>query len=312
MTKSVNPSSFSHLPPVRGQILENVLLAPYTWLRVGGAADYLFIPADEEDLSLFLAHKPEDMPVTVLGVGSNSLVRDGGIRGVVVRPGPGFAKMEVLEGAVLRCGVGVLDSRLAKKAAEVGLAGLEFYGGIPGTVGGALRMNAGCYGSETKDVLLQATALDHKGRRHVFSSDELGYRYRHCGAPEDLIFTEALFQGEPDKPEHIKARMSTIQQKREKTQPIREKTGGSTFKNPEGEKAWQLIDSVGGRGQSFGDAQFSEQHCNFLINKGHATAYDLEFLAESVRKNVKNRHGIELSWEIKRLGEAFSPPPEKK
>ncbi len=295
------------LPPVRGKISANVPLAPYTWLRVGGPAEVLFIPKDEADLAHFLASTPDDIAVQVLGVASNTLVRDGGVKGVVVRLGPSFAKIETA-GLTLRTGTAALDNRVAKEAAKAGIAGLEFYAGIPGTIGGALRMNAGCYGAETKDVLTQAVALDRTGRRQVMPLEELGYSYRHSGASESLIFVEAVFKGKADDPAAITARMDAITSQREDSQPIREKTGGSTFKNPDtaqsgGRGAWQVIDAAGGRRFKVGGAQMSEKHCNFMINTGEATAADLEELGETMRAKVKESEGVDLEWEIRRIGE---------
>ncbi|MEO1039694.1 MAG: UDP-N-acetylmuramate dehydrogenase [Pseudomonadota bacterium] len=301
-------SLLEQLPPVRGRLIENAALADITWLRVGGPADVVFMPADEADLAHFLSETPSDIPVHVLGAGSNTLARDGGVRGVVVKLGPAFAKTEALEGSRLRAGAATLDKQAAKAAAKAGLGGLEFYVGVPGTIGGALRMNAGCYGTETKDVLVEAVALDRRGRRIVAPADELNYAYRACGAPSDWIFTEAVFQGEAGEASEIEARMNEITARREQTQPIREKTSGSTFKNPDlqasgGLSAWQLVDKVGGRGRRVGGARFSELHANFLINDGTATASDLETLVEGVSADILRETGIEMEWEVKRLGE---------
>lgn len=290
------------LPKVRGKLIPNQPMAALTWFRVGGPADVVFIPEDEADLAAFLKAAPDDVPVMVVGVGSNLLVRDGGIQGVVIRLGKGFAHIEAEEGNRMRAGAAALDVAVAKAAAEAGVAGLEFYVGIPGSIGGALRMNAGSYGTETCDVLVEARALDRRGNVHTIPVTEMGYTYRHSTAPEDLIFVEAIFQGRPGEPETIRTRMNEITSSREATQPIREKTGGSTFKNPEGHKSWQLIDAAGGRGLTRGDAQFSELHCNFLINRGSATAADLETLGEDIRAKVKAQSGIDLHWEIKRIG----------
>jgi len=299
-------SLIDRLPEVRGKLSENVTLAPYTWFRVGGAAEVFFMPKDEADLAHFLSSTPDDIPVHVLGVASNTLVRDGGIKGVVIRLGPDFARIEI-EGQTLRAGAAALDTKVAKAAAKAGLAGLEFYAGIPGSIGGALRMNAGCYGSETKDVLVSAVALDRTGRRQIMPLEEFGYAYRHSDAPKDLIFTRAEFKGVPDAPEAIKARMEAITKRREESQPIREKTGGSTFKNPDqtqskGRGAWQVIDAAGGRGLKIGGAQMSEKHCNFMINTGEASAADLEGLGEAIRAMVKDKEGVDLHWEVKRIG----------
>lgn len=298
----------SRLPPVRGKVIENAPLADITWLRVGGPAEVLFIPADEADLARFMGETPLDIPVHVLGAGSNTLVRDGGLKGVTIKLGPAFGKVSAEDGAKLRAGAAALDKSVAKAAAKAGIAGLEFYVGVPGAVGGALRMNAGCYGTETKDVLVEAIAIDRKGRRIVAPVQELGYAYRHSAAPADWIFVQALFQGRPDAPEAVTERMGAITAKRESTQPIREKTSGSTFKNPDpetsgGKSAWQLIDAAGWRGRPIGGARFSEQHCNFLINDGTATATDLEALGETVRAEVKQTFGVDLHWEVRRVGE---------
>ncbi len=296
------------LPPARGQLLKGESLAPFTWFRVGGPADVLFLPADADDLAAFLAALPAATPVLPIGVGSNMIVRDGGVEGVVIRlAGRQFAQIEPLDGARIRAGAGALDAMLAKAAAKAGIAGLEFYAGIPGTIGGALTMNAGCYGRETTDVLVEATALDRSGRRVTLTHADFGFTYRHNALPEGLIFLDATFQGSPDDPAAITERMNEITAKREASQPIREKTGGSTFKNPvdaSGQKlsAWKLNDEAGMRGYRRGGAQVSEKHANFLINTGEATAADIEGLGEDVRAAVKAKHGIELEWEIKRVG----------
>ncbi len=295
------------LPKVRGKLIANQPMAALTWFRVGGPADVVFLPEGEDDLAQFLEKTPEDIPVTCIGVGSNLLVRDGGIAGVVVRLGKGFAKIGAEEGARLRAGAGALDVSVAKAAAEAGIAGLEFLVGIPGSIGGALRMNAGSYGAETRDILVEAVALDRRGRRHVIPLKDMGFSYRTSQVPGDFIFVEALFQGKPGAPEDIRPRMDEISAAREKTQPIREKTGGSTFKNPEGGKAWKLIDAAGGRGLTRGDAQFSPLHCNFMINRGDATAADLEGLGEEVRARVRENSGVTLEWEIKRVGRKAAP-----
>ena len=295
-------SLINDLPRVRGNLRENVELAPFTWLRVGGEAEVLFIPKDEADLAHFLSSTPDDIPVHILGVASNTLVRDGGVKGVVIRLGPAFGQIQT-DGLRLTAGSAALDKLVAKKAADAGIAGLEFYAGVPGTIGGALRMNAGCYGGETKDILKSVVALDRTGRRQVMSLAEMDYSYRHCGAPSDLIFTEAVFEGTRDDPKNIHGRILEITARREASQPIREKTGGSTFKNPEGQSSWKLIEAAGCRGLQIGGAQISEQHCNFMINKGNATAADLEALGETVREKVLASQGIDLHWEVKRIGE---------
>jgi UDP-N-acetylmuramate dehydrogenase len=302
------PSLLDRLPSVRGKLIENASLADITWLRVGGPAQVLFLPADAADLARFLAETPRDIDVRVLGAGSNTLVRDGGLPGVTVKLTPAFGKVEALENNRIRAGAAALDKMVAKAAAKAGIAGLEFYVGVPGAIGGALRMNAGCYGTETKDVLVEAIALDRTGRRIIAPVEELGYAYRHSDAPEDWIFIEAVFEGQADDPEAVTERMNAITERREASQPIREKTSGSTFKNPDpetsgGRSAWQLVDAAGWRGKPIGGARFSEQHCNFLINDGTATASDLETLGETVRAEVKDTFGVQLHWEVKRIGE---------
>ncbi|MDR6952250.1 UDP-N-acetylmuramate dehydrogenase [Ancylobacter sp. 3268] len=292
----------ARMPELRGRLLANQKLAPFTWFRVGGPAQLLFTPADEDDLGYFLARLPADIPVTVVGLGSNLIVRDGGVAGVVVRLARGFSDIEVEEGHRLRVGAAVPDVKLARAAADAGIAGLAFYRGIPGGIGGALRMNAGAHHGETKDRLVEARAFDRQGRLHVLSNADFGFSYRHSGAAGDLIFTRALFQGEPGETADILAEMDRITAAREASQPIREKTGGSTFKNPPGQKAWQLVDAAGCRGLVRGGAQVSRMHCNFLINTGSATAADIEELGEEVRRRVKSASGITLEWEIKRIG----------
>jgi UDP-N-acetylmuramate dehydrogenase len=287
---------------LRGRLLANEVLAPLTWFRVGGPAQVLFTPADEDDLAYFLKNLPGDLPVTVVGVGSNLIVRDGGVPGVVIRLAPrGFGEVET-EGEIVRAGTAALDKRVAEVAATANLSGLEFLFGIPGSIGGALRMNAGANGGETKDILIEATALDRQGNRHRFDNAEMKFTYRANGLDPSLIFTSARFRGLPAKPETIRARMAEVQSHRETAQPIREKTGGSTFKNPPGHSAWKLVDAAGCRGLKVGGAQVSEMHCNFLINTGDATAHDIEQLGETVRARVKATSGIELQWEIKRIG----------
>jgi UDP-N-acetylmuramate dehydrogenase len=294
------------LPPVRGRLTANAPLAPVTWFRVGGPAEVLFKPADVDDLAQFVAAKPADIPLTMIGVGSNLLVRDGGVPGVVVRLGRGFNEIEH-DGESVRSGAAVLDLNVALHARDAGLAGLEFLSGIPGTIGGAVRMNAGAYGREMSDVLLGAEAIDPHGVRRWLTQGELDLGYRHCGVPEDWIFTAALMRATPGDPAAIQSRITEIQQAREASQPIRTRTGGSTFANPtdpraEGRKAWQLIDAAGCRGLARGGAQVSEKHCNFLINTGDATADDIESLGEDVRRRVAERFGVTLRWEIKRIG----------
>jgi UDP-N-acetylmuramate dehydrogenase len=294
----------ARMPHLRGRLLPNEPLAPLTWFRVGGPAQALFMPEDEADLAAFVADLPGDIPVTVVGLGSNLIVRDGGVAGVVVRLGRGFNAVEAEEGKRVRAGAAVPDLRVARAAQEAGIAGLAFLRGIPGAIGGALRMNGGAYGRETKDALIEARGVDRTGHLHVFANADMHYAYRHCGVPQDVIFTQAVFQGTPGDPAEIAAEMDQITQSREATQPIKSRTGGSTFKNPPGRKAWQLIDAAGCRGLTIGGAQVSELHCNFLINLGNASAADIEALGETVRKRVKETSGVALEWEIKRIGVA--------
>ncbi len=294
----------SHMSELRGRLLSNEPLAPLTWFRVGGPAQVLFMPEDEADLAYLLAHLPAEIPITVVGLGSNLIVRDGGVPGVVVRLGRGFNEIKVEAGERVRAGAAVPDVKVARAAQEAAIAGLAFMRGIPGAIGGALRMNGGAYGRETKDALIEARGVDRQGRVLVFKNGDMHYTYRHCGAPDDIIFTEALFQGTPGDPAVIAVEMEKITESREATQPIKSRTGGSTFKNPPGHKAWQLIDAAGCRGFKIGDAQVSTMHCNFLINQGNATAADIESLGETVRKRVRDNSGIELEWEIKRIGVA--------
>jgi UDP-N-acetylmuramate dehydrogenase len=292
----------NRLPPVRGRLEPNSELAPLTWFRAGGKAEVLFAPADEADLAQFLAATPVDIPVYVIGVGSNLLVRDGGVPGVVIRLGKGFSHVEGVGHHRIRAGAAALDVRVARVALDLGITGLTFLRGIPGTIGGALRMNGGAYGGETKDVLVEARAVDRSGGVHVLSNADMRYSYRHCGAAEELIFTEALLQGRPGDQAEISAAMDAITQSRETTQPIKSRTGGSTFKNPPGMKSWQLIDAAGLRGFAIGPAKVSELHCNFLINEGEATAAQIEELGETIRRRVRENSGVELEWEIKRIG----------
>ncbi|MFI4933307.1 MAG: UDP-N-acetylmuramate dehydrogenase [Caulobacterales bacterium] len=293
------------LPAVRGKLLFNEPLAPFTWFRVGGPADVLFLPADAADLTDFLQALPGEIPRMVLGVGSNVIIRDGGVEGVVIRlAGRSFGEVNVeADEARVIAGPGALDAQVARAAANAGVAGLEFYAGIPGTIGGALTMNAGCYGAETKDVLAVAWGVDRCGEARALTLADLGYSYRTSAVAEgEMIWLGAVFQGRRDDPEAIHVRMTEITHRREASQPIREKTGGSTFKNPPGQSAWTLIDEAGWRGKPFGGAMVSPLHANFLINTGEATAADLEGLGEAVRADVKARTGVELEWEIKRIG----------
>jgi len=301
MAKRVETSLIERLPAVRGRYREEVPLSGLTWFRVGGPAEVLYRPADVEDLCDFLRGKPADVPLTVIGVGSNLLVRDGGIRGVVLRLGREFANIAV-EGEDVICGAVALDVNVATVAKVAGLGGLEFLSGVPGTIGGGLRMNAGAYGKEIKDVLIAAEAVDPSGTLHRLSPEDLGHTYRHSTVPEDWIFLSARLRGHADEPEAIARRIAEIHTARTGSQPIRTRTGGSTFKNPPGGKAWELIDRAGCRGLRRGGAMVSEQHCNFLINTGTATATDIETLGEDVRARVRKACGVELEWEIRRLG----------
>ena len=291
----------SKTPKLRGRLLANQSLAELTWFRVGGPAQILFMPEDEDDLAYLLEDLPAEIPVTIIGLGSNLIVRDGGVPGVVVRLGRGFGEIAIA-GLDVRAGTAAPDVKVARTAQEAGLAGLSFLRGIPGSVGGALRMNGGAYGRETKDALVEARAVDRSGRIHVLGNADMGFTYRHCAAPGDYIFTQATFRGQRGDPAVIAAEMEKITESREATQPIKSRTGGSTFKNPPGQKAWQLIEAAGCRGLRVGDAQVSEMHCNFLLNLGKATAADIETLGETVRRRVKEHSGIDLEWEIKRIG----------
>lgn len=304
------PRLIDRLPPVRGRLSENVALATVTWFKVGGPAEIMFRPADAEDLAAFLAAKPAEVPVTVMGVGSNLLVRDGGVPGVVIRLGRGFTAIEA-KGEHVRAGAAALDVNVAQVALDAGLAGLEFLSGIPGTIGGALRMNAGAFGGEIKDILVEAEAVDPLGMIHRLIPAQMGLRYRHCDVAESWVFTGARFAGRPDDPAAIAERMDKIHATRETSQPQRVATGGSTFANPSGAKAWELIDRAGCRGLRRGGAMVSEQHCNFLINTGEATAADLEGLGEEVRRRVFETSGVRLEWEIRRIGVPAKPGVEE-
>ena len=300
---ATTPSIIDQLPEVRGRVRENTPLSKVTWFQVGGPADVMFKPDDQEDLATFLKGVPADIPILALGVGSNLLVRDGGFRGIVIRLGRAFTKMELMTENRLRVGAGALDGNVARFAAENNLTGVEFLSGVPGSVGGALRMNAGAYGTEMKDVLVSATALDRDGNVHELTLEGMGFSYRHSGIPKDWIFTEAVLQLKEGDPAKIAGKMAEIAKSREDSQPIRSRTGGSTFANPEGKKAWELIDSVGGRGYAVGSAQVSDKHCNFLINNGGATAAELEAVGEEMRRRVFKEHDTLLRWEIVRVGE---------
>jgi UDP-N-acetylmuramate dehydrogenase len=297
----LTPLLKSKMPDLCGRAFANQPLAELTWFRVGGPAQLLFMPEDEADLAYLLGQLPEEFAVTVIGLGSNLIVRDGGVPGVVIRLGRGFNGIAV-EDTRIRAGAAVPDVKIARTAQEAGIGGLSFMRGIPGAIGGALRMNGGAYGRETKDVLVEARAVDRHGRVHVLSNADMHYTYRHCGAPDDYIFTEALFAGERGDPTIIAQEMDKITEARESTQPVKSRTGGSTFKNPPGNKAWQLIDAAGCRGLTNGAAQVSEMHCNFLINRGSATAAEIEQLGEAVRRKVEAHSGVRLEWEIARIG----------
>lgn len=298
------------LKDIRGRITPNAEMDKITWFRAGGPAEALFQPADEEDLAAFLKAVPEDVPLTIVGIGSNLLVREGGIPGFVIRlSAKGFGEAEVISPVRIRAGAACPDKRVAALAHEAGIGGFHFYHGIPGGIGGALRMNAGANGVETRERVFEVRALDRQGNVHTLTNADMGYAYRHSSAPANLIFVSAIFEGYPAEKDKIKADMDAVQHHRETVQPIREKTGGSTFKNPEGTSAWKEIDKAGCRGLMIGGAQMSPMHCNFMINTGNATGYDLEFLGETVRARVLEHSGIRLQWEIKRIG-LFKPGRE--
>ncbi len=300
--RDITPELKAAMPQLRGRLLANQSLAELTWFRVGGPAQVLFTPADEDDLAYFLQRLSAEIPIHVIGVGSNLIVRDGGIPGVVIRLAPrGFGETST-QGEIVSAGAAALDKRVAETAAAANISGLEFFFGIPGTIGGALRMNAGANGAETRDVLAEASGIGRDGKKHTFSNAEMKFAYRESGVDPDVIFTSARFRGRIAAPEAISTRMNEVQTHRETAQPIREKTGGSTFKNPPGGSAWKLIDAAGCRGLRVGGAQVSELHCNFLINTGQATGDDIETLGETVRARVKENSGIELHWEIRRIG----------
>ena len=304
ISKDLTAELKSALPDLRGRLLPQASLADITWFRVGGPAEVLFTPADEADLAYFLRSSPREVPVYVIGLGSNLLVRDGGVPGVVIRLGRGFGEVKAEPGHLLRAGAAVPDVKVARAAADAGIAGLAFYRGIPGSIGGALRMNAGAHGRETKDVLIGARAVDRAGTIHTLALADMGFTYRHCGIPEDWIFTEALYRGTAGEPAAILKEMNEVAEYREKHQPIKERTGGSTFKNPPGDSAWKLVDAAGLRGLRVGGAKVSEMHCNFLINDRGASGEDVERLGETVRARVRAMSGLELEWEIIRLGRA--------
>jgi UDP-N-acetylmuramate dehydrogenase len=305
-----NGHLLSRLPAVRGRLRADAPLAQQTWFRVGGNAEVLFRPADEADLAEFLAGCPADIPVQIIGVASNLIIRDGGLPGVTIKLGSEFARVET-DGETITAGAATLDTTIAQHAAAESLGGLEFLSGIPGAIGGALRMNAGAYGSEIKDILISASAVDRQGKIHTVRAADLNLTYRHSGAPADWIFTGATFMAHRASESDIMAHMDEIKAARESTQPVRSRTGGSTFANPYGHKAWQLIDAAGCRGLRVGGAQVSELHCNFLLNTGDATAADLENLGEEVRARVQRHSGIDLRWEIQRIGERAATPARK-
>ena len=302
MFADIVPDLKAQMPALAGRLAANQRLADITWFRVGGPAQVLFSPANEADLAYFLSRAPHDLPVTVIGLGSNLLVRDGGLPGVVIRLGRGFAEVRAEAGHRLRAGTAVPDTKLARAAADAAISGLAFYRGIPGSVGGALRMNGGAHGRETKDAVIEARAVDRSGRVHILDLAALGFSYRHCSVPNDWIFTEALYQGTLGDPAEILVQMEEVAQYREANQPIKERTGGSTFKNPPGNSAWRLVDAAGCRGLRIGGAKVSEMHCNFLINDKDASAEEIERLGETVRARVKATSGVTLEWEIIRLG----------
>ena len=306
MTAFCDTSLLTRLPPVRGRLTANASMAGFSWFRVGGPAEVLYEPADADDLAAFMRGLPDDVPVTVIGVASNLLVRDGGIAGVVIRLGKAFADIAV-EGSAVTAGAGAMDVNVSRAARDAGLAGFEFLIGIPGSVGGALRMNAGAYGAEISDIFVAARAVTGRGEVLDLSPADMAFSYRHCSQPEDVIFTNATFMGRADDTEAIAARMVEIQKSRGETQPVKSRTGGSTFANPKGHKAWELIDEAGCRGLTRGGAQVSPQHCNFLINTGNATAADLEGLGEEVRRRVAEETGVQLEWEIRRIGLPSEP-----
>jgi len=294
------PELKTRMPELRGRLLANQALGEFTWFRVGGPAQVFFIPEDENDLAYFLRNLQAEIPVTVIGAGSNLIVRDGGVPGVVIRLGRGFNEVKV-DGQRVTAGTAVLDVMVARAAQAAGVAGLAFLSGIPGTIGGALRMNGGAYGGETKDIFIEARGVDRQGNIRTFSNGEMGFSYRHCGVADEVIFTTAVFQGRAGVPDEIAGEMTDIKKKRERSQP-RNRTGGSTFKNPLGHSAWKLVDDAGCRGLTVGGAQVSELHSNFLINLGGASASDIETLGETVRQRVKTHSGVDLEWEIKRVG----------
>jgi UDP-N-acetylmuramate dehydrogenase len=303
VTKTLTPAlSREREREIRGKLTPNAPLAPLVWFKSGGSAQYLFEPADEEDLVSFLRDLDPQVPVMALGLGSNLIVRDGGVPGVVVRLGKAFAKIQQLDETTLRCGGGASGILVSSTARDHGIAGLEFLRGIPGTVGGFVRMNGGAYGREVSDILVSARLVLRSGEVVEWPLEKLGYTYRHSEIPQGSVVVSAKFQGVPGKPEAIATEMDVIARAREESQPLRSRTGGSTFKNPEGHKAWVLVDAAGCRGLTMGGAQVSEKHCNFLLNLGSATSADIEALGEEVRRRVLANSGITLEWEIQRVG----------
>jgi UDP-N-acetylmuramate dehydrogenase len=304
MSPAASSVSFPSLPPVRGRLTADAPLAPLVWFKSGGTAEWLFEPADVDDLSDFLSALDPAVPVMGLGLGSNLIVRDGGVPGVVVRLGKPFARVERLDATTLRCGGGASGILVSSSARDAGIGGIEFLRSIPGTVGGFVRMNGGAYGREVKDVLIEAEIVLRSGERRILGLADLGYTYRHSALPEGAIVVSATFHGYREEPAIIQAEMDRIAAEREASQPLRSKTGGSTFKNPPGHKAWALVDDAGCRGLTRGDAQVSEKHCNFLLNLGAASSADIEALGEEVREKVKAKSGVTLEWEIQRVGVA--------
>jgi UDP-N-acetylmuramate dehydrogenase len=309
VTASLADDLRAAMPALKGRLVAKANLADITWFRVGGPADALFTPSDEADLAYFLSLLPAAVPVFTIGLGSNLLVRDGGIAGVVIRLGRGFSGIAIEDRCRLRVGTALPDVKVARAAADAGISGLAFYRGIPGSIGGALRMNAGAHGRETQDVLIAARAVDRSGSVHQLSLADMGFTYRHCSVPDDWIFTEALFQGTPGDPAVILKEMDEVATYREKNQPIKERTGGSTFKNPPGNSAWKLVDAAGCRGLRIGGAKVSEMHCNFLINDQGASGEDVERLGETVRARVRATTGVTLEWEIIRVGRPLAGHP---
>lgn len=297
------PQFADWIDEVRGRLVPNQLMSEISWFRVGGPVQLLFQPADEADLQFFLSRLPADIKVTIIGLASNLLIRDGGLDGVVIRlSARGFGAIEVLDDHKLRVGTALPDVKVANAAAEAGIDGLTFYRGIPGGIGGALYMNAGCYGTETKDRMVELRGVTREGEIVTLTNADMAYRYRKSNGPRGMVFTSAVYQGHAGESADIKSRMKVITETREGSQPTKSRTGGSTFKNPEGKSSWKLIDAAGCRGLQVGGAQVSEKHCNFLLNLGEATAHDIETLGETVRNRVRADAGIDLRWEIRRMG----------